>query len=375
MPLIECLEESAEERAVVPSSQARRTAHRIDPLQDRRWDEFVERHPGASLFHSSAWLAALSGTYGYKPVAYTIAARGQRLEGSIVFCQVESWLTGRRLVSLPFSDHCEPLVNNQQDWDAITIAVEKECRRAQWRYIEMRPRQNGWEAFPSLQLTATPYTLHQLDLGPDVETLFHNCHKNSTQRKILRAEREGLRYREGASQELLDCFYRLHANTRKRHRRPPQPRKWFVNLIRCFGDALKIRVALHGERPVAAVITIRHKDTLVYKYGGSDPGFNHLGGMHLLLWRAIKEAKVEGLRCFDFGRTEAGQHGLITFKRRWGSAQSDLVYSRYSLSDNVSHMFEVAATNWKSKAATYLLAHMQPRILAFVGRAFYRHVG
>jgi lipid II:glycine glycyltransferase (peptidoglycan interpeptide bridge formation enzyme) len=205
--------------------------------------------------------------------------------------------------------------------------------------------------------------------------LFRNCHKNSTQRKILRADREGLLYREGPTEELLEHFYRLLANTRKRHSRPPQPRMWFVNLIDCFGDALKIRVAFKGDQPVASVLTIRHKDTMVYKYGGSDPQFNNMGGMHLLLWGAIQEAKISGLRFFDFGRSEAGQQGLITFKQRWGSTHARLLYSRYGLSDNINHMFEPSIQNWKSRVAHHLLAHMPPGVLSLAGRALYRHVG
>ena len=370
MSLIACCNESE----ITSSGSGPNVAHGIDPLEDRRWDEFVQRHPRASLFHSRAWLEALSRTYRYKPIAFTTSPAGQRLENGILFCQVESWLTGRRLVSLPFSDHCEPLVDTEEDLDAIAVVLARESRCGQWRYIEMRPV-GRFEIAASLHRTAMPYTLHQLDLGPDIHTLFRNCHKNSTQRKILRAQREGLRYSEGSTEKLLEDFYGLHTITRKRHRRPPQPREWFLNLIDCFGDAFKIRVARRGDRTVAAVVTIRHKDTLVYKYGGSDPRFNHLGGMHLLLWGAIQEAKTAGLRRFDFGRTEASQHGLITFKKRWGTMQSSLIYSRYGASQNLSHMFESSAGNWKSQAARYLLARMQPGLLSLAGRALYRHVG
>jgi CelD/BcsL family acetyltransferase involved in cellulose biosynthesis len=351
-----------------------RVARCIDPLQDVRWDEFVQRHPRASVFHSPAWLEALSRTYGYTPVAYTTSPAGRALENGMVFCRVESWLTGRRLVSLPFSDHCEPLVDTPEDLEALTVALEEESWRRQWRYIELRPLQ-PCEMVTSLHGASIPYTFHQLDLGPDIDTLFRNCHKNSTQRKILRAEREGLRYREGSTQELLTNFYGLLAVTRKRHLRPPQPRKWFANLMDRFGNALKIRVAFKDERPVAAVLTIRYKDTMVYKYGGSDPRFNHLGSMHLLLWRTIEEAKAAGLRFLDFGRTEAGQQGLITFKRRWGTTESSLIYSRHALSDNVMHIFESSTRGWKSRLAKYLLAHMQPGVLSLAGRVLYRHVG
>ena len=370
MSLVECLNEDE----TVISSGAPKAAYCIEPLADSRWEQLVRRHPRASVFHSSAWLEALSRTYGYKPIAYTTSPAGEDLENGVVFCQVESWLTGRRLVSLPFSDHCEPLVDGREDWETIREALEQESRRGEWRYTEMRPLQR-FEMATSLPQVTVPYTFHQLDLRPDLETLFRNCHKNSTQRKILRAEREGLGYREGSGEELLDDFYRLHTITRKRHQRPPQPRKWFVNLRECFGEALKVRIAVKGDQAVAGVLTIRHKDTMVYKYGGSDPRFNHLGSMHLLLWRAIQEAKAAGLEGFDFGRTEAAQQGLITFKKRWGTTQSDLIYIRHGLSDDVTHMFESTAGNWKSRLAHYLLAHMQPGVLSLAGRALYRHVG
>jgi len=117
MSLIACCNESE----VTSSGSGPNVAHGIDPLEDRRWDEFVQRHPRASLFHSRAWLEALSRTYRYKPIAFTTSPAGQRLENGILFCQVESWLTGRRLVSLPFSDHCEPLVDTEEDLDAIAV--------------------------------------------------------------------------------------------------------------------------------------------------------------------------------------------------------------------------------------------------------------
>jgi CelD/BcsL family acetyltransferase involved in cellulose biosynthesis len=372
---IDCLkQECCNETEVVSVGNEPNPVHCIDPLSDWRWEELVQRHRRASLFHSSAWLKALWMTYRYPAVAYVSSAAGQRLESGMVFCQVDSWLTGRRLVSLPFSDHCQPLVDSREGLDAITLAVEPEVRRGLWRYLEVRPVR-PIEIATSLHETRVPYTLHQLDLSPDVLTLFRNFHKSSTQRKILRAEREGLRYCEGRSAEVLDDFYRLLTITRQRHQRPPQPRKWFVNLIECFGDDLKIRVALKGDRAVAAILTIRHKDTMTYKYGGSDPEFNSVGGMHLLLWTAIQEAKSAGMRYFDFGRTDADQAGLITFKSRWGSKQSQLTYSRYAVSPKVDHSFEASASSWKSRAARLLLAYLPPDVLSLAGRALYRHVG
>jgi CelD/BcsL family acetyltransferase involved in cellulose biosynthesis len=346
----------------------------IQPLEDARWEQFLEGHPRASVFHSSQWLKALQQTYGYQPVAYTTSSAAQKLEDAIVFCKVDSWLTGRRLVSLPFSDHCDPLAE-ADDVAAITRGIlQQELGANRWRYVELRPLQ-PLAICTQLHRTDVTYAFHQLDLKPDLDTLFRNLHKNSTQRKILRAEREGLIYREGTTDEFLDHFYRLFQMTRQRHNVPPQPKEWFANLIACFGDALKIRVAFAGDRSVAAMITIRFKETLVYKYGCSDPRFNKLGSMHLLFWRAIQEAKMQGLESFDFGRTDAGQQGLITFKNRWGAKESALTYSRYGAEKSSTHFFDLPTTKWKAKATKYVLSCLPSGIVSTVGRVLYRHIG
>jgi CelD/BcsL family acetyltransferase involved in cellulose biosynthesis len=359
---------------ITESVRAPKLAHCIDPLKDPRWDGFLQRHPRASVFHSSPWLQALSRTYGYEPVVYTTSSDGQELENGIAFCRVESWLTGRRLVSLPFSDHCQPLVDTTEDQDVLSAALEVEVERERWSYLEIRPLEPFNLAMP-LQHTAVTYAFHQLDLESNIDAIFNNFHKSSTQRKVLRAQREGLTYREGSSETLLDDFYRLFTLTRKRQGLAPQSRNWFANLMECFGDALKIRVALRGDRPIAAMITIRHKETLTYKYGCCDSRFNNLGCMHLLFWNAIEEAKSSGLRFLDFGRTDADQQGLITFKSRWGASRSVLTYSRYGASANAAHVFDIYTSRWKSKAVKRVLKHVPPIFLPMIGQAVYKHIG
>ena len=84
-----------------------------DPIGDPRWSELLDRHPAASIFHSPGWLNALRQTYGYEPFVVTTST-GPTLENGMVVCRVKGW-TSRRLVSLPFSDHCDPLVDDSDD--------------------------------------------------------------------------------------------------------------------------------------------------------------------------------------------------------------------------------------------------------------------
>lgn len=357
----------------VCSTEVSTTAvYQIQPLQDLRWAELVDKHPRSSVFHTVAWLEALHRTYGYQPIAYTTSPPGLTLENGIVACRVTSWITGRRLISLPFSDHCECLLNRAADEQVFLSALEQTLRREKLRYVEIRPMQPLTGA-TSLCRSAQSYCFHQIDLRPDLTTLFGNCHKSSTQRKIQRAEREGLICETGRCQALLDAFWNLLLITRRRHRIPPQPKSWFRNLIDCFGDALQIRVAFKDKQPVASILTLRHKETLVYKYGCSDTRFNNLGGTQLLFWRSIQEGKRDGLCVFDLGRSEFDNTGLIAFKDRWGSARSTLTYARFSLSPP-SGMFGRNVTEWSGRLAKGVVPFLPDRILRMVGSALYRHI-
>jgi len=206
-------------------------------------------------------------------------------------------------------------------------------------------------------------------LSPEIGQLLRSFHKDSVQRKIRRTEREGLIYEEGRSAELLDKFYRLLLLTRRRHGLPPQPRDWFRNLMASLGESFKVRVASKEGEPIASIITLRHRDVLVYKYGCSDPRFHKLGGVALLFWKAIQEAKQDGLNEFDLGRSDHDNPGLVTFKEHWGAARSTLAYFRCPARARQTIDERYAPL------ARRLFARMPDGLLTLAGRLLYRHIG
>src|SRR3979490_638404 len=169
------------------------SVYKLTPLQDPRWQSFVDRHPRGSMFHATYWLEALHRTYGYAPVVYTTTPPGKELLNGIVFCRIRSWLSGSRLVSLPFSDHCEPLADAEEmaelmDW----LKVSRHRKR--WKYIEVRPLSPHSVGRTCNLAKSESFSLQLLDLRPSLDTLFRNFHKSCVQRKIHRAERENLTY-------------------------------------------------------------------------------------------------------------------------------------------------------------------------------------
>jgi hypothetical protein len=344
------------------------SVYEINPLADLRWDVFINSHPHSSVFHSTRWLKALQTTYGYKPMAVTSCAPNAALTNGLVFCRVESWLTGRRFVSLPFADHCEPLVSSAAELDPLLSHMKQYVDSGHWNYVEIRPtigRPESRTGFsPNLR-----YRFHTLDLHKNSQELFRSFHKDCIQRKIRRADREELRYEEGTSELLLRKFYELLVVTRRRQCLPAQPLVWFRRLIDSFGADLKIRVASKNDLPIASILTLTHKSSMVYKYGCSDARFHRFGGMAFLFWNAIQEAKEKGLEEFEMGRSDSANLGLVAFKERWGTTASELTYWTYP------HR-PAAALSVRQKIVLDRVIPFTPTFaLSAIGKIFYRHAG
>jgi hypothetical protein len=343
--------------------------YEFDPLNDSRWEGLVHSHPRASLFHSAKWLRALHSAYGYEPVVLTTCPPKAPLTNGLVFCRVRSWLTGQRLVSLPFSDHCEPLASNGTELDDLLNHARHKVEDGGWKYVEIRPTFSSPSESTGFGPSNT-YWLHRLNLDPSLEVLFRAFHKSCIQRKIRRAEREGLVYEQGSSERLLEKFYKLLVITRKRLFLPPQPRYWFRALVASFGGDLAIRVASKNDEPVASILTISNRGSIFYKYGCSDARFNRLGGMQLVFWNTIQEAKAQNLRELEMGRSDQDGLGLIAFKEHWGAVGTRLTYWRYPNLCSASR-----AEGWQKAVLRPIIPVMPNSALPAVGRLLYRHIG
>ena len=93
----------------------------VDPRTDPLWSEFICNAP-SSVFHSPAWLQVLSDTYSWEPKAYVVMDDQGQPRGGLPFCRISD-IFGSRIVALPFSDYCDPLVPDQQAWQLLTTPL------------------------------------------------------------------------------------------------------------------------------------------------------------------------------------------------------------------------------------------------------------
>ena len=342
--------------------------HHLNPLTDPRWTEFLASHPQASIFHTPQWLKALNKTYGYRPVVFSTSDAAELTNG-FVFCEIESWLTGRRLVSLPFSDHCQPLAEGDSLTE-ILRGLQSSRASQRWKYIELRPicgncAEASGGAFGKQQV----FGLHTIDLRDDITAVYRRFHDSCIRRKIKRADNEGLEYQVGRSELLLRQFRHLSLLTRRRHKLPPPPVSWFENLVRYVGDDLTIHVLAKNCEPIASIMTLKFKKSLVYKYGCSDARYHNMGGMPLLFWKAIQMAHELGVEQLDLGRSGYDDPGLIAFKEHLGGVGSELTYYQNPARDMKT--LDASKMAWSRN----VLPLLPDPLLAGAGRFLYRHIG
>lgn len=295
------------------------TVVQLDAAADTRWASFVRR-PDASLFHSPQWAAVLRDTYGFSVAAHALIDPSGRVLAGVPLCRIADPV-GRRIVSLPFSDHCTPL------FDA----------RAHWRILLDRLRGEGQpfsvltlgdaEAPADEHLTiAKRARWHEIEVGDDLDALWKRL-APARRRAIRKAQREGVRVEPGDGEPFLREFTRMHVAVRKhKYRLLAQPAGFFAAIRGRFapsGDWLPL-AAFHRDRCIAATIFLGWGDTLYYRFNTSALDALPLRPNDLLLWAGIRLAVERGFRRLDLGRSDDDQPGLIRFKRQFGASEREI---------------------------------------------------
>ncbi|HKB90665.1 MAG TPA: GNAT family N-acetyltransferase [Opitutaceae bacterium] len=339
---------------------------RVNPLDDFHWDAKLANCPGVSFFHGAAWARVLCDTYGYTPTYFIISEAGS-IRSLLPFMEVNSWLTGRRGVALPFTDECEPVCSNRAHFHRLWHEALNFAKRRGWKYAECR----GGKCFFDERPASTSFFGHRLDLQHNESDLFSKV-DGSVRRAIRKANQSGLTVEFSHSFEAVRSFYFLLCKTRKRHGLPPQPYPFFQNIYRYI---LKMRkgcvvLAKLGQVPVAGAFFFHFGRTALYKFGASDDTLQHLRANNLVMWEAIKWHRKQDFEILDFGRTSRSNEGLRKFKLGWGTIEKTVDYLRYDCRADDFVIAKDEASGWHNRIFKLL-----PEVLSrAVGSALYKHV-
>jgi hypothetical protein len=339
----------------------------INPLELPNWDDLVLATGKASFFHSVAWARVLHDSYGYKPLYFTTFENGN-LVSLMPVMEVKSWLTGKRGVSLPFTDFCDSFAQNGKAFQEGVEEVEKYGGNQHWKTLEWRG--NG-EYFVAASPCASYFT-HSLELSCPEDQMFERF-KSNTRRNIQKAVKEGVRIEIGNSLIAMETYYTLHCRTRKNHGLPPQPFSFFKKIHEHAVSSGKgfTALAFIKDLCVAGAVFLHFGNMAIYKFGASDKAHQHVRPNNLVMWEAIRECARRGCRQLSFGRTDPDNEGLLQFKRGWGTTESELHCYRYDLKKKSFVTQSMGVKGFYNS----IFGMMPVPVLRVLGAALYKHLG
>jgi lipid II:glycine glycyltransferase (peptidoglycan interpeptide bridge formation enzyme) len=234
--------------------------------------------------------------------------------------EVDNWITGRRGVSLPFTDECIPLASTPEHARELLFKAIQLGRTAGWRRFVS---QGAGHLIPEVAAGQPLYFSHSLDLRKTPDQLF-DLFSDANRRAIRKAERSHVVVEEATDCRALALYYELHCLSRKRFGLPPQPWSLFKQihqhvLARGLGFIL---LARHEGRAIAGAVFCHSGSHAVFKFGASDLAYQAVRPNNLILWEAIQRLISKGAEKFSLGRTSLANEGLRRFKLSWGSTEN-----------------------------------------------------
>ena len=323
-----------------------------DKTQMNQWDAFVESHPNGTSYHLSCWLRTIHEAYSFKPFNVCCKERQRKHFRNIApFLGKEFDFRRSAGISPFFRLWRAPVFGSGRP--STTIEKDNHEHGQSAKYIEIRSKLAEGSDF----IAYNHYKRHILNLDSGLSVVNKKINKRTIQYSIRKAEKTGVEIVEENSQMGMDEFYRLNVLTREKTWCTFPTQKIFDKLLDnvISKDNGFILLAVYNSKAVASSLFLKFNNTIHYKYNASDPVYmRKVSPNHLLTYHAIRLGCQRGIDCFDFGRTSPDNHGLMRYKKMWGSKVLDMPYYYYpqikgaSATEENSRMYRGMTNIWRS---------------------------
>ncbi len=298
---------------------------RINPSQDPIWQQLVTQQ-ASTVFHSPEWIRVLQETYRFDIGAYVMLDEAGNPRAGIPFGVIEDMMDPR-MACLPFSDFCDPLVANLEEWRCLADRLLGSRQR-----ISLRCLHNQTPLADKRFTLAGRAKWHCVDLQREEDEIWQRLH-GSARRAIKKARRSGVTVRISRQKDDLRAFFELHLGVRKyKYKLLAQPYRFFENIWKQFiapGKGVLI-LAVYEEEVIGGVLFLEWQDTLYYKFNASNPDAIALRPNDMVVWAGIRFGQSRGLHILDFGLSDWEQEGLLQYKRKFATAEKTISMLRYT---------------------------------------------
>jgi serine/alanine adding enzyme len=342
------------------------------------WDDYIVRHPQATIYHLSGWRAVMAKAYGldtYYLLARRAACKGvaggnghQEVIGILPLVHLHHFLFGNHLISMPFVDMGGILADDEQAAEALQAEAMGIARRLAVESVELRyPHAPRW-----LKPAFTPTTgkvRMVVDL-PDSSAQLWQTFKSKLKSQIRKPVKEGLQREIGGS-ELLTSFYEVFARNMRDLGSPVHSKRLLAEVLACFGDKARIIMVFKEKKPLAGAIVIGFGKMLANPWASADRGYSQLSPNMLLYWAMLEFGCEQGYKLCDLGRSTPGE-GTYRFKQQWGAREISLHWQLLSLNGGEKGS---RPERERFRAATQLWQRLPVPLSVVLGPMLRKHIG
>lgn len=232
----------------------------------------------------------------------------------------------RRVVSLPFSDYLNTDDVPAEAYQALRDTLREEHPEAPVVLKTTYPHDTT-----GLGRVNRKAYVHVVPTGSHEEVEANM--RSSFQRCVKQAKDAGLTVEPSTTPDAMSNFYALHRQLRfGKFGKIPQPRRFFEEIRTAFmedGNGFVLQAQKAGQT-VGALVALRHRNVLYYKFGASDKDALDDRPNHLLFDWLTHYAVDVGAGHVDLGLSGAGDayEGLRRFKASFGGVPHPVTYFR-----------------------------------------------
>lgn len=262
--------------------------------------------------------------FGHVPYVFE-AERDGKTVGYLPLAFVRSLFFGRFLVSLPYLNTGGVMADDDTiRAELITRAVEL-GKQLRVRHVELR--HEAKIEHPLLNGTRSAKVHMRLNL-PDFPGPLWDSFPAKVRNQIRKGEKSGLTTHWGTL-DLLPDFYNVFSTNMRDLGTPVYGRKFFLSILRHFGNDAELCVLRHEGVPVSGALLVHGKGITEVPSASTLRSANKLCANMQMYWNLLERAVARGQSVFDFGRaTKDGN--TYKFKQQWGAVESPAVW-QYAL--------------------------------------------
>lgn len=319
------------------------------------WNEYVNSHPSATIYHRSEWRDLIAGCFGHQSYYLYASDSQSRCVGILPLVRLKSRVFGNFLVSMPYFNYGGPIGDSPDIEQQLVESANALGSSLPVEHIEYRD---------TIARQGMPALTHKvnmiLDLPGEEAELWQQL-GSKLRSQIKRAWRENPQTRIGGI-DLIRDFYTVFSRNMRDLGTPVYGRSFFEAILNTFPDESRLVVVYLDSKPAAAGFLLANKDTLDIPWASTIRDYNRYSINMCLYWEILKHAIRQGFRRFDFGRSSKDA-GTYRFKQQWGARPHQLFWhywlkngdqlpsinpanAKYTMAINVWKRLPLPVTRW-----------------------------